>query len=260
MALRAAPRMQAIHRLFRARPRPNRRARVQALAVFPRAARGGGARSAQGRAAEVRRMASLISAMERSMASSSRSSTSASAARPGWWRQTRRHHLVSVDTPWVDSNASGVSLPWPPRSRCRCCHRPCAGPAPPVRAPAWDTGVGAQLAEMSSSLKRAPTGRRSTAAGGRPAPGTGPGVVVNGFGGRTQAGEQHVAVDAFQRRRSARCAVPCRTSGRACVSNWPERTMYRRESPSEPSGHCPSCTRAATSVVRGVSIMPLSLA
>src|SRR5690606_17962754 len=56
-----------------------------------------------------RRMASLISAIERSMASSSRSSTSPSSG-PAWMVEANTSSLMlSVDTPWVDSNASGVS-------------------------------------------------------------------------------------------------------------------------------------------------------
>ena len=44
------------------------------------------------------------------------------------------------------------------------------------------------------------------------------------------------------------------------ASNAPSRTTYRRESPQCTQCSSPSCTSAATSVVRGVSSMALLLA
>ena len=47
---------------------------------------------------------------------------------------------------------------------------------------------------------------------------------------------------------------------RVRVSRSPSRTMYRRESPQWIQVAVPACNTAATRVVRGVSIMPFSVA
>jgi hypothetical protein len=62
-----------------------------------------------------RRMASLISAMDRSMVASSRSSTMVSST-PAWMVEANTPSMMlSVDTPRVDSKASGFPTPWPAR-------------------------------------------------------------------------------------------------------------------------------------------------
>ena len=72
---------------------------------------------------------------------------------------------------------------------------------------------------------------------------------------RAQAGKQHVAVHPVHARVGRVAQFQVR-SGRACGSAAPSRTMYRRGSPQCTHEAAPPCNTAATSVVRGVSIMP----
>ena len=163
--------------------------------------------------------------------------------------------MLSVDTPWVDSNASGVS-----HSRATTVTLSLLSPAlrkasSTSSGTACETGLRASCLAISSSLKGAPQAVRAQQQAVALLQVHGPGDVVDGLGGRAQAGKQHVAVHAVHARWGALRSSRYEWS-RVRVSKSPSRTMYSRESPQWTHEAAPPCNTAATSVVRGVSIMP----
>jgi hypothetical protein len=164
--------------------------------VWP--ARGAAARVCQDLRKAERRMASLISAIDRSIAASSRSSTIVSST-PAWMVDANTPSLMlSVEMPRVDSKLSlGFPTPSRSRSRCRCASPRGAELSSTSSGTASDTDGSDNSLTMTSSSSCAPQPVGTQHESCRLAAASlGPVTSKHRFCRRTQAGEQDVAIHA----------------------------------------------------------------